>query len=238
MVGIKIHAPIDMLIEKNRIHNTFIGIWLDWMAQGTRVTRNLLYNNSHHDLFTEVNHGPMLIDNNLFLTEEGISIQNCAEGVAYVNNLFVGKIKSFNVPRRSTPYHLAHSTKLMGVRDTKNGDNRFYNNIFIEPDGFKESSHSNAKGENVFIRSGLDGYDNFEYESFSEGNVFYNGAKPYKHEKNSIITENYKSQIDIEDNGNDVYLNIEFDQSIEKIVNEIVTTKRLGSTIVSEGCFE
>ena len=42
MAGIKFHAPIDMLIEGNRIHDAVRGIWLDWMTQGTRVTRNLL----------------------------------------------------------------------------------------------------------------------------------------------------------------------------------------------------
>jgi alpha-N-arabinofuranosidase len=40
------------------------GLWLDWMAQGTRVTENLLHNNTR-DIFVEVNHGPLLIDNNL-----------------------------------------------------------------------------------------------------------------------------------------------------------------------------
>lgn len=236
--GIKIHAPIDMLIENNRIHNAFIGIWLDWMAQGTRVTQNLLYDNSHHDLFTEVNHGPVLIDNNMFLTEVGISVQNCSEGVAYIHNLFVGLTKSFNVPRRSTPYHIAHTTKLMGIRDTKAGDNRFYNNIFIRPDGFTESSHTNKIGENVFICSGLNGYDAFEYESFSEANVFFNGAKPYKNEKNSITTPEFKPNIDLEESGDDVFLNIVFDSSVENVKTAIVTTNRLGSTIVSEAVFE
>ena len=47
------------------------GIWLDWMAQGTRVTKNLLYNNDLEDLFMEVNHGPTLVDNNLLLSEVG-----------------------------------------------------------------------------------------------------------------------------------------------------------------------
>ncbi|MCA1761216.1 MAG: right-handed parallel beta-helix repeat-containing protein, partial [Bacteroidales bacterium] len=55
MGGIKIHASIDMLIKNNRLANCGRGLWLDWMAQGTRVTGNLLYNNTTDDLFMEVN---------------------------------------------------------------------------------------------------------------------------------------------------------------------------------------
>ncbi len=31
--------------------------------QGTRVSKNLMYNNDLEDLFMEVNHGPTLVDN-------------------------------------------------------------------------------------------------------------------------------------------------------------------------------
>ncbi len=69
MAGIKIHAAIDTEISGNHIYHTCRGIWLDWMAQGTRVTGNLLHDNGpQEDLFVEVNHGPFLVDNNLFLS--------------------------------------------------------------------------------------------------------------------------------------------------------------------------
>jgi len=68
MGGIKIHASIDILIKNNRVVNTGRGIWLDWMAQGARVTANLCYKNDMQDFYSEVNHGPYLVDNNLFLT--------------------------------------------------------------------------------------------------------------------------------------------------------------------------
>ena len=68
MGGIKIHAAIDAAHRDNRIHNAGRGIWMDWMAQGTRITGNLCYDNSPEDLFVEVNHGPFLVDNNLFLS--------------------------------------------------------------------------------------------------------------------------------------------------------------------------
>ena len=50
--GIKLHAGVDVLIEDNLIYNCQRGIWLDWMSQGARVSKNLLYNNEKHDFFT------------------------------------------------------------------------------------------------------------------------------------------------------------------------------------------
>ncbi len=127
MGGIKLHAAIDVVIRHNRIHNAGRGIWLDWMAQGTRVTGNLLYDNTTDDLFVEVNHGPFTIDNNLFLSE--LNLRDWSEGGAYLHNLFAGTIVSRSEPNRSTPYHKPHSTALAGLSTTAGGDNRFYNNI-------------------------------------------------------------------------------------------------------------
>ena len=43
--GIKMHAAIDVIIRRNNIHDCTRGLWLDWQAQGTRVTQNFFYNN-------------------------------------------------------------------------------------------------------------------------------------------------------------------------------------------------
>ncbi|MBM3890465.1 MAG: DUF1565 domain-containing protein, partial [Verrucomicrobia bacterium] len=61
MAGIKFHAAIDTEISRNHIYRTCRGLWLDWMAQGTRVTRNLFHDNTGEDLFVEVNHGPFVV---------------------------------------------------------------------------------------------------------------------------------------------------------------------------------
>ena len=50
------------------------GLWLDWMAQGTRVSGNLFHDNDEaEDLFVEVDHGPFLVDNNIFLSPNSLS---------------------------------------------------------------------------------------------------------------------------------------------------------------------
>ncbi len=169
MAGIKIHASIDMLIKDNRIHNAGRGIWIDWMAQGTRITGNLLYDNTTDDLFSEVNHGPYLIDNNVFLSE--IAIRDWSEGGAFVHNLIAGKISIRKVTGRFTPYHFAHSTKVAGHRNIYCGDNRFVNNIFIKQDnGTEVIEEDNAS----FY--GLHGYWIAGFTNMMDGNVYYTSS--------------------------------------------------------------
>ena len=50
MAGIKFHAAIDVEISRNHIYRTCRGLWLDWMAQGTRVSGNLFHDNRDRGL--------------------------------------------------------------------------------------------------------------------------------------------------------------------------------------------
>jgi len=123
--GIKFHAAIDTYIGKNRIHGCGRGIWLDWMTQGTRVSGNILYRNDLEDLFLEVNHGPFLVDNNIFLSSMAIRTQS--EGGAYVHNLIAGAVYMWPDPNRFTPYFLPHSTDVSALTTILSGDDRFCN---------------------------------------------------------------------------------------------------------------
>lgn len=96
---------IDVQIHDNNIHDYTLGIWLDWQAQGARVSRNLLYRNNR-DLFIEVTHGPHLVDNNIFTSE--YFFDNIAWGGAYVDNLICGTMRREPVLNRVTPYHYPH----------------------------------------------------------------------------------------------------------------------------------
>ncbi|MGN1201940.1 MAG: right-handed parallel beta-helix repeat-containing protein, partial [Eubacterium sp.] len=90
--GIKLHAAIDVIIEKNVIHNCNRGIWLDWEAQGALVRKNVLFcNDDDEDLFIEVSHGPCIVENNLFLSKR--NFRNVSQGTALIHNLFAGEIK-------------------------------------------------------------------------------------------------------------------------------------------------
>jgi len=60
MAAIKFHGAVDALIARNRVYRCSRGLWLDWMSQDVRVTRNLFHDNGpDHDLYLEVNHGPV-----------------------------------------------------------------------------------------------------------------------------------------------------------------------------------
>jgi alpha-N-arabinofuranosidase len=218
MAGIKIHAAIDTEISQNHIYRTCRGIWLDWMAQGARVTRNLLHdNNTSEDLFVEVNHGPFLIDNNLFLS--GRSLFDMSQGGAYVHNLFMGRIQLRPELRRSTPFHKAHSTELAGLRNIQGGDDRFYNNLIIKP-------------------GGLDGYDKATLPVQIEGNVYYNGAKPYFKEQNYLEKVEFNPELKVVEEGDSVFLHIILDDSFYVLDKPLVTTGLLGRAGIPNEIYE
>lgn len=80
MAGVKLHAAIDVRLEDNLIHDCIRGLWLDWEAQGARVSRNAFFANSTEDIFIEVCHGPCTVENNLLLSE--YSLTNVSQGIA------------------------------------------------------------------------------------------------------------------------------------------------------------
>lgn len=125
--GIKLHAPIDVVISDNHIHDCVSAIWLDWQTQGTRVTRNVFHSNAR-DLFIEVSHGPYVVDHNVFGSKA--ALENFSQGGAYVNNLVLGSVRLEPVPDRPTPYHLPHSTKMAGYVGIFGGDDRIIGNVF------------------------------------------------------------------------------------------------------------
>lgn len=237
MAGIKIHASIDVVIKHNRIHNTGLGMWMDWMAQGTRITGNLCYDNSSDDLFVEVDHGPFLVDNNLFLS--GASLMDMSEGGAYAHNLMTGQIISRPEPRRSTPYHRAHSTALAGLSDIKGGDDRFYNNILV---GKGESSagtgKANGKKPEYAAGHGLWVYDEREFPLQTGGNVYCNGARPYVNEAHPAALLGGDFKTSVLDKGPEVYLQLSVGQALQNPNTKFVTTRLLGNAKVSGLPFE
>lgn len=195
MGGIKFHGAIDTEILRNHIHHVggiagvhpvggIGGIWLDWMTQGTRISKNLLHDN-YQDFFIEVNHGPFVVDHNLSLSN--ITFRDCSQGGAYLHNLIAGKIIVTPEGNRDTPYHPPHSTTISGLANIKCGDNRFYNNIIVgsgEPESAAQAPTNKDPGEN-----GGYGLWVYEYSGFpllTGGNVYFNGAKPHTQEASKI----------------------------------------------------
>ncbi len=192
--GIKMHAAIDVIIKNNHFHHCTRGLWLDWQAQGTRVTGNLFHDNTlpydhllrkeslvnlglGEDIFIEVSHGPTLVDNNILLSDRACKLPT--QGVAFVHNLIAGSFtavgrgvdngaKTLNSPRY-TPYHVPHGTEIEGFMTILHGDMRFYNNVFVQRK-IRDAIAELAKG--------------FQNDEWDDGNI-YTGTLSY----NGYMTE-------------------------------------------------
>lgn len=239
------YAEVDVQIHDNCIHDCSLGMWLDWQAQGTRVSRNLFYRNNR-DLFVEVSHGPYLVDHNILASE--YALDNYAQGGAYVNNLICGKMVHQKVLDRSTPYHLPHSTKIAGFSVILGGDDRFYNNIFVgnealagvgtaHYDGYTtsleeylEKVHQTSGDVEIFYDVGQPVYIN--------NNVYLNGAVPFEREVNKLVAAEFDPEIRITEEEDGIYLNCCLPDKFAKIHGEIQTTKSLKRVRVANADFE
>ncbi len=201
--GIKMHAAIDVIYRRNRFHHCTRGLWLDWQAQGTRVTQNLFYDNElphpfsaevnedgdcGEDVFLEVSHGPTLFDNNFFLSRRALKIPT--QGIALVHNLICGSLSAVGTGTdngaatlsspRYTPYHLPHRTEVAGFMSFLHGDNRFYNNVFMQQDKREDFEELYA-----FTRENPNGWDDYNshagtfvfdgYPTFEEWDKLFDG---------------------------------------------------------------
>lgn len=218
MAGIKLHGAIDVLIAGNYIHHCNQGIWLDWMAQGTRVTRNLLHDNPDRDLFVEVNHGPFLVDHNIMLSPT--SILSCSRGAAYAHNLMAGGIAEW-IDKRETPYMEPHSTKLAGLHHNYlKGDDRYFNNIFVKA-------------------MNLGAYDTTELPMMMGGNVYLAGAKPCAQEKNPLVQDGFDPGIKLVRKDDGVHLQGKFDPGwTDAQKRTFVDTAQLGKAKIPGAAFE
>ena len=218
MAGIKLHGAIDVEISGNHIYRTCRGIWLDWMAQGTRVSQNLFHDNSFDDIFAEVNHGPFLVDNNIFLSPTSLRIWS--QGGAYVHNLIAGKIEAKAYDARETPYLKPHSTSLLGLHDNPRGDQRFENNVF-------------------FGHADLSQFDDSKLPVWMQGNIFVGGAKPSRFETNAIVFTNVVPTFRLAKKTSGWFLTIPHNLFCNQTsICQSVTSKLLGRTSIANAAYE
>jgi alpha-N-arabinofuranosidase len=219
MAGIKFHGAIDVEITRNHIYRCCLGLWLDWMAQGTRVSGNLFHDNQNQDLFTEVNHGPFLVDNNIFLSPSTTLLIN-SQGGAFVHNLFMGGIIAPPIDERQTPFHKPHSTGVAGFHDNPIGDTRYYNNLFVKS-------------------ADLTPYDEARMPVWMDGNVFMNGAKPSKHERDPVLQSGSQPAIKLVEKGDGLYIEMKLDNDWSgDRARKLVTTELLGKAAIPNAPYE
>ena len=275
--GIKLHAAIDVTIRRNHIHHSTMGVWCDWQAQGTRISQNLMHHNyrpdfctwaeggmGSQDIFIEVGHGPTLIDNNILLSKASVRI--ATEGVACVHNLMLGSFTAVGggTGLRYTPYHIRHRTEVAGFMTILHGDDRIYNNIFVQhfPVTDKEI---NDKGRNESI-VGTDCFD--EYPTYAEwiaqfdldvkrpnmsklaqyheshlpvwveGNAYFAGAKACRNEKHNLIDETSEVRVELVERNGQYLLDTNLPELLRDFRAAIVTSDVLGKAFEPEQRFE
>jgi len=131
------------------------------------VIRNLFHDNADCDIFTEVDHGPYTVANNLFLGPNGGLCANSAGG-AYAHNLIAGGVQHNGADGRSTPVLVPHETDIAALAKANNGDHRLFNNLLVAPAGFAVIDNSVlpcvGRG-NVFTGAATPGPSKFETEA-------------------------------------------------------------------------
>ncbi|MDR0286424.1 MAG: right-handed parallel beta-helix repeat-containing protein [Clostridiales bacterium] len=244
MAGIKLHAAIDTHISNNCIHDCHIGLWLDWQAQGARVSGNAFFANIEEDLFIEVCHGPCVADNNLLLSEVGLS--NMSQGSAFVHNLIAGKIILRREVNRFTLYHLPHDTYVGGVMLIYGGDDRVANNIFINKYGADcESGSCVYNGYRDINSSGF--LQKCDQPMFYKedtlpvdihDNLYFNHACKYESEHNAVEITDTGIQLSISKKAGVYYLSTDlFDVGWGKKA-ALITSDTLGHSFESGARYE
>lgn len=246
IAGIKLHAAIDVQIHHNYIHDCTLGTWLDWQAQGTRVSANI-YDGNNRDLMVEVTHGPYLVDNNIFTSP--YAFDNAAQGGAYVHNLCCGFTNHYPVPDRATPYHLPHSTEVLGTAPVYGFDDRWYGNIFVGGeeenrsygtalyDGAPVSMEEYVERFLALGNGDVEQYARVKQPAYIGGNVYLKGAKHFDREENCYEND-MDPEVRITREGQEVYLEMTLPEEMSGLPAEIVSTGMLGMARIVDQRFE
>lgn len=246
IAGIKLHAAIDVQIHHNYIHDCSLGTWLDWQAQGTRVSSNV-YAQNNRDLMIEVTHGPCLVDNNIFTSPW--AFVNAAQGSAFVHNLICGFTDSYPVTNRATPYHLPHSTQVLGTALTYGGDDRWMQNIFIG--GSEEGrTYGTARynGSPVSLTEYLqrvrslgngdvEQFEKVRQPAFIRGNVYLNGAEHFDRE-DVFAQSGADPAVRLTEAGGAVWLEMDLPEKVLDVETETVSSETLGAVRIVGQRFE
>ncbi len=246
IAGIKLHAAIDAQIHNNRIHDCSLGIWLDWQAQGVRVSKNIFYNNNR-DIFIEVSHGPCLVDHNIFTSK--YAMDNYAQGTAFVHNIIGGKMVLKKIPNRATPYHAPHSTDVVGYAMVYGADDRLYQNIFVggktdetvgtaDYDGCPTSLEEYVAAVEALEPGDVNIFECVEQPAYINDNAYLGGAQAFAREESKLERPDCDAELSLEEINDEVYLNITLPQGFETFTSAPHGTATLGRVRIVDAEYE
>jgi len=249
IAGIKLHAAIDVHIHHNYIHDCSLGTWLDWQAQGARISQNV-YHHNNRDVFIEVTHGPHLVDHNILTAP--YALDNHAQGGAYINNLIAGKMVLRKVLNRATPYHTPHSTDVAGYAMVYGADDRLYRNLFIG-NGNKETVGTfGYDGNTTSLQEYIDRVDATDAKApgdldlfeavgqpaYIDQNVYINGAKAFSKELHKLEEPHFDPGLSIETEAGAVFLRCTLPEGFNAFTSTPLTTAALGRVRIVDAEFE
>jgi hypothetical protein len=205
------------------------------------------------------------------------SVRIATEGIACVHNLILGAftavgggtdniVKGINQPRY-TPYHIRHRTEVAGFMTILHGDDRFYNNIFIQNWPVETAEAKEDMGFKMVDNQvvGTDVFD--EYPTYDEwiswfdmdkqadmmklqdyhfshlpvwvkGNAYFNGAKACKHETDHLINETDQAYVELVEKDGVYTLKTNVYDLLGNYETEIVNSDILGCAFEPEQRFE
>ena len=223
------------------------------------------------DIFIEVGHGPTLIDNNVLMSPVSVTIPS--EGIACVHNLMLGGFSLINSgvdsvvnsqrEPRYTPYHIRHRTEVAGFMTILHGDDRIYNNIFIQ--AYPVTNPGKKPTDADYQKVGTACFDIFPtYEEwfapFSpegmpnmgalatahfghlpvwvDGNAYFNGADIYAKEARFLENKKAKVKAEIVEKDGKYSLKTNVYTYLKDFTDGIITTEILGKAFEPEQYFE
>ena len=209
--AIKFHQSVDTVLRGNLIrrvrhqsHGAF-GIWMDWANQGTRITGNVIYDTDAAAVFVEMNHGPILVDNNVLI---GQGVRSNSEGTVFAHNLFVDcEFSMGSDTKRSSEYYKPHTRQVVTRKPGVPQDDRWYNNLFVGRglDGVKTAS----------------GYA-------ADCNVFLGGAKKSRFGDEHSIVAAFDAKVERKDDPLGVTIEFSIDEAASRLTGPWVDGKLVG----------
>jgi len=219
--AIKLHFPIDVIIRDNYCkgvaglqHGTK-GIWLDWGAQNTRVTGNVITDFSDQGLKLEVGHGPIIVDNNLIIKTE---VTQWGDAGLFFHNLFYYCSFTFFNNDRIVPYYEPHSTMEAGRGKTLNNYDQYLNNIFIG--------------------NGLDGIPGNSIGCRLNNNVYLEGAQKNKSQDSESIVDKVQTDFNFQKGSNPQTISFNAGDKLFKKLYPVITSQYIGELPVPEMVME
>ena len=204
------------------------------------------------------------------------SLRLATEGVAVVNNLICGTFQAIgegtdefvsgkNQPRY-TPYHFPHRTEVMGFMSILHGDDRIYNNIFVQKWPIEKRPEDCP--EQFFDKQEVGTFQFDEYPTYQEwidsfhlnepmayehkimekhfqhlpvwidSNVYMNGAKEWKKEEKKLVVKRFKATADVVERNGKYVLVTNIFKKIADFSCGIINTDILGKAFQPDQRFE